>query len=209
MTRRAPFEDLVENDLPPEERDRLRRVHDLLVAVGPPPELPPRLASAPTALERDDPVIEPVLPPRHRGRVFAIAIAFAVVGLILGFVGGRKSTTGFSAAFSVPMHSTAAARGANGELELASRDQSGNWPIRLKVSGLRELPKGGWYELYLSRHGRPVASCGTFRVHSGTATVRLNAPYNFKRFDGWMVTAHVPGHKRLAHTPLLTTGKFV
>src|SRR2546428_14030972 len=41
------FHDLVGDEGTPEELERLRRVHDLLVAAGPPPELPPRLADAP------------------------------------------------------------------------------------------------------------------------------------------------------------------
>ena len=38
------FDELVGNDLGSEERDRLRRAHELLVAAGPLPELPPSLA---------------------------------------------------------------------------------------------------------------------------------------------------------------------
>ena len=42
MTDRPDFRELV-GDLPDEERARLERVHDLLIAAGPPPELPPAL----------------------------------------------------------------------------------------------------------------------------------------------------------------------
>ena len=34
------FDDLIGEDVPAWERERLRRAHDLLVAAGPPPELP-------------------------------------------------------------------------------------------------------------------------------------------------------------------------
>ena len=38
------FDELVGgDDLPGPERERLQRVHELLVAAGPPPELPPEL----------------------------------------------------------------------------------------------------------------------------------------------------------------------
>ena len=40
MSRPPHFGDLVGNDLSPAERERLERVHDMLVAAGPPPELP-------------------------------------------------------------------------------------------------------------------------------------------------------------------------
>ena len=41
------FDDLVDQGLDLEERARLLRVHELLIAAGPPPELPPSLASPP------------------------------------------------------------------------------------------------------------------------------------------------------------------
>src|SRR4051794_41943180 len=65
------FEDLVGTDLEPEERDRLRRAHDLLIAAGPPPELPPALA---------DPMGPPeaeVIPFWNRRRNAALAVLAA------------------------------------------------------------------------------------------------------------------------------------
>ena len=46
------FFDLVGDEGTPEELERLRRAHDLLVAAGPPPELSPRLAEAPSGIGR-------------------------------------------------------------------------------------------------------------------------------------------------------------
>ena len=40
-------------------------------------------------------------------------------------------------------------------------------------------------------------------MHGSTATVRLNAPYNLGRFDGWVVTMERPGAN--AHEIMLTT----
>ena len=37
------FRDLVGEGLPPTEQERLERVHEMLIAAGPPPELPPEL----------------------------------------------------------------------------------------------------------------------------------------------------------------------
>ena len=47
MSQTPQFGDLVGNDFSPGERERLERVHDMLVAAGPPPELPQELAEAP------------------------------------------------------------------------------------------------------------------------------------------------------------------
>src|SRR5262249_36852154 len=44
------FRELVGDEGTPEELAKLRRAHDLLVAAGPPPELSPRLAEAPSAV---------------------------------------------------------------------------------------------------------------------------------------------------------------
>ena len=38
------FDELIGNELEGDERERLLRVHELLIAAGPPPELPPELA---------------------------------------------------------------------------------------------------------------------------------------------------------------------
>src|SRR5947207_1389298 len=47
MTKAPEFRELVGDEGTPEELERLRRVHELLVAAGPPPELPQSLAHAP------------------------------------------------------------------------------------------------------------------------------------------------------------------
>ena len=41
------FRDLVGEGLPPAEQERLERVHEMLIAAGPPPELPPELEEVP------------------------------------------------------------------------------------------------------------------------------------------------------------------
>ena len=60
-----------------------------------------------------------------------------------------------------------------------------------------KLPKGGYYVLYLTKHGKPVAPCGGFLTNGkGATVVWMNAPYDFRRFDrgGWVVTKQLPGH---------------
>ncbi len=40
---------------------------------------------------------------------------------------------------------------------------------------------------------KPIATCGTFTVHGDTTEVALNAPYNLRKFDGWLVLRHGSG----------------
>jgi hypothetical protein len=86
------------------------------------------------------------------------------------------------------MRGTAAAKGALASITLRPVEEGGNWPMKVTVSGLPELPKGSYYELFLTRKGKVVASCGSFRVHQGVTTVMLNAPYQLRHFTGWVVT---------------------
>ena len=73
---------------------------------------------------------------------------------------------------------------------------AGNWPMSLTATGLPELPEHGYYEVFLTRGGKIWAPCGTFRVESATGgvSVRLNAPYDLRKGDGWVVTRQLPGH---------------
>ena len=47
MSDAPKFQDLVGEGLPPAEHERLERVHEMLIAAGPPPELPPELEEVP------------------------------------------------------------------------------------------------------------------------------------------------------------------
>ena len=184
------FRELVGDDLPEEERARLEQVHELLVAAGPPPELPPAIAE----LDSEPDNVVP-LPRRRAGALLAIAAAIAVVALIGGYVAGRHGNDKFSTVKSLPMHGTAIAQTASATIDLGTIDQSGNWPLRVKLRNLPSLPRGAYYEMYLTKHGKPVATCGTFVTSGTSSTVRLNAPYNLRRYDGWVVTRNLPGSK--------------
>jgi len=79
----ADFDQLVDlTGVSPEDQARLRRVHDLLVAAGPPAELPSGLAAAPDGVA-DAKVIAF---PRRRRTAAAILIAAAVA--VACFSGG-------------------------------------------------------------------------------------------------------------------------
>src|SRR5436189_4606471 len=100
MTDTPDFRDLVGDDLTPEERERLKRVHDLLVSAGPPPELPPALIDPSKQL--DAPVVQ--LPRRRIGAVIALAAALALAAFLGGFIAGNQRGQSFSVFQSMPLH---------------------------------------------------------------------------------------------------------
>ncbi len=187
MTKTPDFDELVGEELEPDERERLLRVHELLVAAGPPPELPPSLLQPPHP-ERDAAVAW--LPARRRLTLIGVAAALALAVFVGGYAAGRHHGGGFTTAAVRAMHGTGLAPQAAATIRISDPDRAGNWPMSFSVHGLPVLPQGAYYELYLSLNGKPVATCGTFTVHAGTTEVRLNAPYELRRFNGWVVTRH-------------------
>src|SRR5262249_24599278 len=122
-------------DLSTEERARLRRVHDLLVEAGPPPDLTPALEQpAPTARGAD--VIQFPLPRRRLAATLIAAAAIVIAGFGAGFLFGhsKAKTSEFAARHVLEMH------GLNPDqfavLRLGKRDKAGNWPMEMKVTGL-------------------------------------------------------------------------
>ncbi len=195
------FHDLVGDEGAPDELARLRRVHELLVTAGPPPELSPRLAEAPgtTPAGRAG-----WLPRRRKEAAFLLAAAVAAASFGIGFLVGDRGAGDFPAKGSpIAMHAVASGSEAGASILVGNRDAVGNWPLLVHVSGLDPLPEGEWYELYLTRGGKPAAYCGSFAViESGMTTVRFSVPYSLKGFDGWIVTTSVKPPKRQV---LLTT----
>jgi len=190
------FEAIVGSDLESAERDRLLRVHEALVAAGPPPETS-MYAVVPS-------IAEPIrlVPPtsrRRRAALVAVAAAFAIlvfaVGAVVGNAWDEPGTFD-----TVAMTGTPAAEGAAASIELFDLDGAGNWPMELRVSGLTASASGRAFELWLTRGGKPAALCGSFLVApDGTAVVPMNAPYRLDQFDGWVVV------EEGSQLPLLTT----
>jgi len=189
------FDELVGDDLEAAERDRLRSVHDALVAAGPPPDLPASLTSAPAPEQR--PVR--LVPRRRRVALLALAATLGVAVFAGGFaVGDRRATP--TPVEVISMTGTTLAGGANASLDLFRVDAAGNWPMKLSVSGLPPSASGKPYELWLARRGKLVALCGSFVPKSdGTTTVPMNAPYRLTEYDGWVVV------QEGSTAPLLTT----
>ncbi len=195
MTRAPDFDDLVGRDVPDEERARLLRAHRLLVEAGPPPELSPELDSVPWPEESQMPLIKPK---QRRPLLLAAAIATAIgIGFVLGQSTGPNSSS-LQAVRVVKLAGTKLDSDARGSLELGKADASGNWPMILHARGLQQLPEGGYYDLYLTKRGKPVVLCGTFNVKGGEVVVRFSAAYDLNHFDrdGWVITRQLsPNHE--------------
>jgi hypothetical protein len=203
MTDRPNFDELAGgDDLSPEEAARLQRVHDLLVEAGPPPELPPHLLQEPDPEGgRHNNVTG--LPRRRTGMLLGIAAALTLTAFLGGFIYGARHAP-FDEAGSVQMHSTVPASQASAVIHVGKADSAGNWPLKVDVENLPELPKGQYYEMFLSRGAdQRAASCGTFRVSGSQDDIRLNAPYSLNTFNGWIVTREKPGSAK--HPVVLST----
>jgi hypothetical protein len=189
------FDELVDRDLPEAERERLRRVHDLLVAAGPPPELPQRLATPPIRTLG-----------RRRVAALLLAAAVAVAAFGAGWALSDRSGQDFEVRRAVEMRSTANAPNAWGRIDLGYPDAQGNWQMLVTVSGLKPLPNDGYYELLLTREGNPVATCGSFKVKArGATTIPLGASYDLRNFDGWVVRPYVHGWDKFNERVFLRT----
>jgi hypothetical protein len=176
------FDELIDGVEDPAERARLRRVHELLLSVDPPPELSPTLREAPLP----EPV--PLVPRRRRGALALLAAALAVTAFGAGWLGGARSDD-VAPVSEIVMEGVGETRGSFATIELLPQDDSGNWPMRVLVRGLEpSKSRADYYELWLTRDGKLADSCGRFTVHPGLTTVTLSVPYGLRQYDGWVVT---------------------
>jgi hypothetical protein len=191
------LDDLLEGIEDPRERDRLRRMHDLLVAAGPPPELSPALAGAPAApVVEDEEPDTAWLPPRRLGAVLLVGAGLLGAAFGVGYIAGEGNSDSGPAA--TPPEQTAQVialrpsdqnNTAGASIRLGRKRADGNWPMIVTVRGLEHLARGDYYTLALTREGKPVVTCGTFNVAgTGTTTIRMIAAYDLDRFDGWAIT---------------------
>ena len=175
------FDELVGDVDDPAERERLRRVHELLLSV----DAPPAGGVAPLRL-----------PAPRRTRIALLAAALALLAFGAGYLAGERDGQ-VEAARTISM---SGAGDAWATIALLPEDEAGNWPMRVRVRGLEpSTERYDWYELWLTKDGRPVGSCGRFRIHAGTTEVVLTVPYALRGYDGWIVT------RRGSEKPVLTT----
>ena len=191
--RTPDFDELVGPEVEPVERERLRVVHELLLQAGPPAELSPEIEAGPTlamTLQRR---------PRragHRVALLAAALALVTAAFVGGYITGNGKGDGLSAGRTLSLVGTKEAPGALASLRIQPVDPAGNWPMQISVTGLPKLPPRGYYTVYLVRNGKPLAPCGTFVVagRDHGVSVWLNAPYELRAGDSWVVTKQLPGH---------------
>ena len=167
--RRPELEEFVPADDP--ARARLRATHELLLAAGAPPELPPRLEEAPP-----EPRTATIVPFRRRRytAIGAVAIAATVLFGVGYAIGGRDSP-------KQPVQTVAMTgpSGASATIDLMPQDIAGNWPMTLEVSGLPDATERG--HLHALAHGRRQARspvrhvCGCGRHDEGPAQRALPA----------------------------------
>jgi hypothetical protein len=168
----------------PEDRERLRRVHELLLEAGPPPELSPALANVPAP----SPPRFALRPNRRRlAGVFALAGALLATMFGIGYLAGNSD----SDESAIPVRETVSLvsnSDASGAVDLGFKGRDGNWPMVVTVRGLDPLRDGDYYTLALTKGGKPVVTCGTFNVSDRSrSSVRMSAAYNLAGFDGWVV----------------------
>jgi hypothetical protein len=187
VSRPPSFGDLVGNDLSPGERERLERVHDMLVAAGPPPELPQELAEAPRPQGR---LVELARYRLRTGLVLAAALVIATFafGYFLGARGDDSSPAAFTPVKTAVL-GTSPDRLA--VVRIGAQDENGNWPMDVSVEGLDHLSGGDYYTLFMTRKGKAVVQCGTFNVaEDGLTTIRFPVAYDPDRYDGLLLARY-------------------
>jgi hypothetical protein len=192
MTDQPGLRGLLPDDVPPDELERLGRVHELLLAAGRPAELPPHLAGVPAP--RRSGLIAFA---EHRRKAIVLAAAAAAAALFgFGFLSGwSTSDAGFKAAFGpVAMRGGGPTSEAIAQIWVGPKDSALNWPSLMKVRGLPTLPRGDFYALYLTdeKTGKRLLLCSVFAVHAGVTTVTFNFPGPAKG-RGWVVVRERPG----------------
>jgi len=193
VTRGPDFDDLVDPEFNELARERLRRVHELLVTVEPLPELPSKLAPPRV------PYSVRLAPQRRRGALLALAAAFGILALGLGLLLGDGGQSPRPDRVIV-LKGTKQARGTTGSIALFDADAAGNWPLEITVNGLVPSAKGRPYQLWLMKRGKLAAFCGSFRAEAdGSTVVPMNAPYKLREYGAWVVV------RKGSKVPLLTT----
>jgi hypothetical protein len=205
----ADFDDLVDlTGVSPEDQARLRRVHEMLVAAGPPSELPNDLVRPPATV---DGKVVPLAPRRDEKRkrrpIVAVLVAAAVAAACFGggylLASQAHDKSAIHVVRVVPMQGQ---QNSFASLRVGSADASGNWPIELTVTGLKPLPQQARYYLMVWQNGKPAAFCGTFEVNRGRpTTVTFNVAYKITKSTRWVVTELSPGDKFPGHVVMTTS----
>ena len=171
------FDDLVGEIEDPRERERLRRVHELLLASTPPPDVTER----PLELPKPESRLR-----RARPALLLAAALAAVAAFGAGYLTGGRDPAPERV---IRMTGVGPERDATASIRLLREDKAENWPMHVLVRGLEpSRDRDDFYELWLTKDGKPYATCGRFLVAEGLTRVTLTVPYGLRRYDGWVVT---------------------
>ena len=155
MSKGPDFFDLVGDDGTQQELEQLRQAHDLMIAAGPLPELSPRLAEPPRTTAKTT----SWLPRRRRGTAFVLAAGVVAAAFGVGFLVGDRGNGQFpSVGQPIAMHAVTPQGKGRASILIGEQDSVGNWPLLVRATGLKPLPKGEWYELYLTKKGSGSAT---------------------------------------------------
>jgi hypothetical protein len=201
---RPDLRELVGPEVSEDELTQLRRVDELLRTTPAPPEVPESLTAFVSRIPRQEPA-------RRRRRLaagLALAAALAAATFGIGVWVGGGSDSSVEVVEQIVLEPTSATSDAQMVIDVFPVDDPGNWAMQADASGLEPLPAGGYYEVWLTRGKKLVASCGRFVVGTDGRAENfwLNAPYKLLRYDRWVVIAHVPGR---GETPWLLDGPVV
>jgi hypothetical protein len=199
------FDDLVE-DVEGEERERLLRVHELLLTAGAPPELTPKLAE-PTAPPTADIAY---FPKRRQAAAAVAAAAIAAAAFGAGYLVAHPSGgDGFRAQEAVSLRATGdAPPNARASIKLGERDEAGNLQMLVTVGGLPKITQErAYYRLWLKRGESATLPCGDFVVEGpdDRTTVRYTVSYKLEPGDTWIVAYQAPGEHEAPGPIFLST----
>ena len=141
-----------------------------------------------------------LLPRRRRTALALLAAALAAAAFGAGWFASERSGDVEAVRVDPDGRDGAGARAPTRSIELLPQDESGNWPMNVRVRGLTpSRDRSDYYELWLTKGGKLADPCGRFTVHTGLTKVSLSVPYGLRQYDGWVVTRHG------SDVPLLTT----
>jgi hypothetical protein len=118
----------------------------------------------------------------------------ALLGLLLlgiaifftGYATGRHDST-FRTNWYSPLRGTSAAAESVGSVQGGPNTPGNNTPLLVTVRGLRILPTGEHYVLYVLSRNRGLLRCGAFWVGDGTTQVKLSYPGLALEPRGWRI----------------------
>ena len=206
----ADFDQMVDlTGVSPEDRARMLRMHELLVAAGPPVDLPSQLAAPlDVTSPADGGGAEVIAFPRRRRTAAAISIAAAVA--VACFSGGyilANQAHHNSSLHAVRVVGLSGEQNSLASLRVGAADANGNWPVQLTVQGLPPLHgTDSHYLLMLTQNGKPTWVCGMFKVgKDGATTVAFSVPYRITGRTKWAVTEMTHGLKFPGHVVMTTS----